>query len=726
MGQDDNIKNIFVVDDDPAIRSTLDLHLAEAGYKVTLCSNNGDFFDEMARHPFDILITNIGMPEISDSTNAADPEDSRNRAPVILLTGRDEISGALHGMKEGAYDYLEKPITKEHLLATVQRAMVHRAVLERNTELEKVNLELREQTKALRVAEKVIACASDGIFVTDINGTIEFVNPAFTTITGFTPKEAIGQKPSILKSGRQSPEFYKDLWSTLRSTGHWEGEIWNRKKDGSIYPQFTFISAIRDSNGDITKSVSTIRNSDAPVTNYASFINDITKLKNDENEIYFHSNYDPLTRLPNRSLFEERLTHAISRMKREAQMMAVFFLDLDNFKKVNDAFGHNAGNLLLKEASTRLLAQLRESDTVSRLGGDEFAILLEDVTNEFEVKDIVDRLITSMSQSYMLDGCEVFVSASVGIALCPDAGETSEILIKNADIAMYHAKEKGKNRYDFFAEEMSARLVERLAIETGLRKAVQNNELVALYQPQVDSSSGRITGLEALMRWQRPGHGLVSPGEFISIAEESNLIVSMGEWILREACHELKRWHNKGYDDLVISVNVSAKQFEKQDLAETVQKVLDEADLLPTYLELEVTESAIMANVKWATKVMNEIHNLGVRISIDDFGTGYSSMSHLKNFPISKLKVDKSFIDDITSDSDNQAIVRATISMGQGMGLSVIAEGAETLEQVQVLHENGCPDIQGFFFSPPADAETVMGLLKEHNSKERSQKWACC
>lgn len=717
MSSNGGAKSIFVVDDDPAVRTILDFHLAEAGYKVTLCASDGDFYDEIERHSFDLLITDLRIPEIKGIAALEYLKNNHMTSPVIVLTGANEADSARRIMKSGAFDCLNKPIIEEHLLTTVQRALTHREILERNLHLERENQDYLDRLErhvakrkvVLLMAEKIIACALEGIIVTDTDGIIEFVNPAFSTITGFSAEEAIGQRPSILKNDKQGADFYEELWATLVTTGHWEGEVWNQKKNGNIYPLSVSISAIRDSEGR--------------VTNYASFINDITRRKEDEKEIYFRGNYDYLTRLPNRSLFEERLTHAISRAKRDSQIMAVLFLDLDNFKNVNDTFGHSVGDLLLKEASDRLMATLRESDTVSRLGDDEFAILLEEVANEFEVKDVVCRLMACMNKSYILDGYEVFVSTSIGISLFPDAGDSSETVVKSAGIAMYHAKEKGKNRYEFFAKEMSDRLLKRLAIETGLRKALENDGLVALYQPQVDSETGRIHGLEALMRWQRPGFGLESPSEFIPVAEESGLIVKMGEWILREACYEVKRWHNAGFDDLRMSVNVSAKQFEKKGLVRIVRLILLETNLAPHHLELEITESAILADEEKATKIMRQLNDLGVHISIDDFGTGYSSMSHLRKFPISKLKVDKSFVDDISSDNDNMAIVRATISMGQSMGLRVIAEGAETKEQIRILKENGCSHIQGYYFSPPATPDKILDLLTKHNQEASSPTW---
>ncbi len=711
-------KNIFVVDDDPAIRTILGSRLKEAGYKVTLCDGD-DLVDKMEQNPFDLLITGVRMPEASGVAALEYVKSNHQTAQVILLTGANEIDTAINVMKNGAFDYLEKPITQEHLLSSVQRALAHHEILERNLHLERENqgylarLERHatEREEALRMAEKIIARAFEGIIVTDTNGIVKFVNPAFTTITGLTAQESIGRRPDILRTDKQGPDFYAKLWAILVSTGHWEGEIWNQKKDGSVYP--------------LSVSISSIRDSDKRVTNYASFIKDISKRKKYEKEMHFRVNYDRLTRLPNRSFFKERLTHAILRAKRESQTMAALFLDIDNFKNVNDTYGHSVGDLLLKEASARLMETLRESDTVSRLGDDEFAILLEEVANEFEVKDVVCRLIDNMNKPYLLDEYEIFVSVSIGITLFSDEGDSAGAVMKSADIAITHAKKKGKNRYEFFVKEMSDRLTARLAIETGLRKALEKDELVAMYQPQVDSVTGRIQGLEALMRWRRPGFGLEPPSKFISVAEQSGLIISMGEWILREACSEVKRWHNVGFDDLLMSVNVSAKQFEKKNLVETVRLILSETNLAPHYLELEITESSIMANMDWATKIMRQLSELGVNISIDDFGTGFSSMSRLRKFPISKLKVDKSFVDDITGDNDNMAIVQATISMGHSMGLRVIAEGAETLEQVSALNDNGCSHIQGFYFSPPETPEKILELLKKHNQTERSSTWAC-
>jgi diguanylate cyclase (GGDEF)-like protein/PAS domain S-box-containing protein len=544
-----------------------------------------------------------------------------------------------------------------------------------------------------KLADKIFENATEGVLITDRNGVIVNVNRAFCQVTGYNRKEAVGKTPAILNSRRQNSQFYQAMWQALLREGHWEGEIWNRRKNGEVYLEWLSISAVRNDGGE--------------ASHYIAIFSDITLARENEKKLQHLAYYDPLTDLPNRVLFQDRLNQALSRAERDGTLVALLFLDLDRFKGVNDTLGHKAGDRLLTETARRLKYCMRASDTVARLSGDEFTAIVPDLENGEGAIRVAQKLIDALAVPYFLEGREVFITTSIGIGLYPAHGETAEALLKAADQAMYQAKEHGRNNYQFFRGGQHDSSVVLFTLEHALRRAVERNQLEVLYQPLVDLESGRVTGTEALLRWNHPERGVISPVDFIPLAEETGLIIPIGEWVLRQACQQNMRWARHGFGPLRMAVNLSALQLKQPNFAEKVAEILDDTGMDPEWLELELTETMVMQNAAEVLGILRQLKSLGIHISIDDFGTGYSSLAYLKHFPINTVKIDKSFIQGVTSDFDDAAISQAIIALAHSLKLRVVAEGVETEQQLGFLREHNCCDAQGFLFSRPLPPEAV-------------------
>ena len=557
---------------------------------------------------------------------------------------------------------------------------------------------LQYATERLDLFSQVFESSSEAIVITDAEHNIVVVNLAFTLITGYDLADVMWKNPKLLSSGRQTPEFYQSMWKSLNETGRWQGEIWNRRKNGEIFPEWLSISTVKDGNGK--------------VTNYIAIFNDITRRKESEQQIQFLAHYDALTKLPNRTLFGDRIQQALAAAKRSSKKVALLFLDLDRFKSINDSLGHLSGDLLLQSVANRLKSCVREMDTVCRQGGDEFMVLLTEIDKAEDAAYIATKIVSAMSDAHLVEDTRLIVTFSIGISIYPDHAIDSQLMIKNADAAMYHAKEKGRNNFQFFTPDMNAEASERLVLESDLRRAVQQNEFVLHYQPQIDNRNGRVVGIEALIRWHHPDKGLISPAKFIPIAEYCGLINSIGEWVLKTACIQNKNWQDEGLLKVPVAVNISALQFHQKNFKESIAQALSESGLEPGYLELEITEGITIKDIETTVRSLNELKLMGVLISIDDFGTGYSSLSYLKRFPIDKLKIDQSFVCDLTTDADDASIVQTIISMGHGLRLKVIAEGVETAEQLAFLKERQCDEIQGYYFSKPLTADDFSEYMK--------------
>ncbi len=552
------------------------------------------------------------------------------------------------------------------------------------------DMALNASQRNLHLAEKVIESSLEGILITDDKARIISVNPAFTRLTGYRPEEVIGRNPSLLNSGRQSPEFYREMWAQLSAEGQWQGEIWNRRKSGELYPELLTITAIKDRDGTLT--------------NYAAVFSDISQLKENEAHIRHLAYFDPLTGLPNRRLLEDRLQVALAHAHRNRNRAAVLFIDLDRFKRINDSLGHEVGDQLLMEIARRLCACLREDDTVARMGGDEFIAVLSDLTDPDDAAHTATRIIESLRRPVQVDGHELTVTTSIGISIFPDDSRDPVALIKNADTAMYRAKDEGRNAFQLYQPAMNARSLEHLALESALHRALAREELVLHFQPLVHVEAGRTVAAEALLRWMHPDLGLVPPADFIPLAEETGLIVPIGEWVLRTACLQHARWREAGHGELRMLVNISARQFRDEGFTAMVARVIAETGMPAAQLTLELTETMLMDGSERIIGVLDGLRALGVRLALDDFGTGYSSLAYLKRFPIDELKIDRLFIRDIDRNPDDAAIAEAIIKLAHSLGLRVVAEGVESAEQLAILAQHGCDLAQGFHFSKPVEA----------------------
>jgi len=554
----------------------------------------------------------------------------------------------------------------------------------------------------LRVAATAFE-SQDGMFVTDANKIILRVNRAFTTITGYSAEEAVGKTPALLKSGRQDQHFYASMWDSINHTNVWEGEIWNKRKNGELYPERLIITSVK--------------NADGIVTNYVASLTDITATKAATDEIKNLAFFDPLTRLPNRRLLLDRLKQALASSARSGNKGALLFLDLDHFKTLNDTLGHDVGDLLLQQVAARLTSCVREGDTVARIGGDEFVVLLEDLsTQPIEAagmaENISNKILESVDQSYQLAAHSYRSTVSIGATLLSDHATGVEELLKQADIAMYQAKDSGRNALRFFDPQMQEAITVRTELEDQLRIAIEQQQFKLYYQIQVDNN-GLSIGAEALIRWLHPQRGLIQPLQFIPLAEDTGMILPIGEWVLNTACAQLKKWQqNKATRELSLSVNVSAKQFHQAEFVSRVQSILDRHAIDPAFLKLELTESTLLEDVEGVIHKMMKLRKIGVRFELDDFGTGYSSLQYLKKLPLNQLKIDQSFVFDIELDSNNRALVRTIIAMAHSLDLKVIAEGVETQEQLEFLKSKGCNHYQGFLFGNPVPIDELEASFK--------------
>ncbi len=551
---------------------------------------------------------------------------------------------------------------------------------------------LQHSQRSLHLAEKVIESSLEGIVVTDAQGLILSVNPSFTRLTGYRAQEVIGKTPAVLRSGRHDKAFYSEMWRRIREEGNWQGEVWNRRKNGEVYPQLLTIAAIRDEAGELS--------------HYAALFSDISELKDTEARIRNLAYYDPLTHLPNRRLLQDRLSVAIAHAHRSQGRLAVVFIDLDRFKRINDSLGHAIGDQLLQEVASRLQCSVKEDDTVARMGGDEFVILLSDIEDIEQVVQVARRTLEAMSLPILVNEQELVITCSLGISIYPEDGVSLDSLIQNADSAMYRAKEAGRNSYQLYSATMNAHSLEHLALEVTLRKAIQEEELSVHFQPLFDARNETLVSAEALLRWHSPTMGWVSPSDFIPLAEESGLIVQIGEFVLRRVCRELQRWTALGYEAVSVAVNVSAMQFRSKDFLESTRAVIQEYDIRPGQLTFELTESMLVDEAVENIRTMNALRKMGICLAVDDFGTGYSSLSYLRRFPVDTLKIDRAFIRDIDTNQQGASLVAAVILLGHSLGLKVVGEGVEREGQLRMLQGHGCDLIQGFHYSAAVDGVT--------------------
>ncbi|MDD3519372.1 MAG: EAL domain-containing protein, partial [Chromatiales bacterium] len=586
-------------------------------------------------------------------------------------------------------------------LTTLRLGRASQDLARSNRDLEAHLSALQRTQTELRLYATVFTNATEGMMITDAASRIVAVNPAFTTVTGYTQEEVVGQMPSILRSGRQGDDFYREMWQTLQREGQWQGEIWNRRRNGEVYPEWLSITTVFDQSGS--------------PTHYIGVFSDISDRKEAEARIHHLAYHDALTNLPNRVLLHDRLGQAILQSRRSGRRSAVLFLDLDRFKNINDSLGHEVGDMLLVTVARRCLDAVRETDTVTRQGGDEFVIVLPDIEHTQDAALVARKILAALESPIKAGAHELTVTGSVGIALHPEDGQTVSMLLRNADAAMYQAKANGRNGFQFYSADMNTASLGGLLLENQLRSAIERDELLLYYQPKFDARSSRIVGVEALLRWRHPELGLTGPERFIPVAEESGLILPIGEWVLRAAARQLRAWLDQGHPPVVMAVNISAHQFRQQDLPGLTRALLAEYRLPPQLLEFELTETLLMHDVGQAVDTLADLRKLGVQLSIDDFGTGYSSLAYLEQFDVHTLKIDRRFISDIRADDGRIGarsdaggkIAVAVIALGHSLGQQVVAEGVETAYQRDFLLQHDCDQLQGFLFAPPLPASEI-------------------
>jgi diguanylate cyclase (GGDEF)-like protein/PAS domain S-box-containing protein len=704
--------------------------------------------------------------------------------------------------------------------------LAHRAADGSVDHLSSIMRDIRERKAAetqLRKLTQAVEQSAGTIIITDRDGRIEYANPYFHALTGYTPEETIGRNPRLWQSGQTPLQTYQAMWQTILAGGVWHGEMLNRKKNGELFWEASTISPVRNEKEEITHfvavkqditqskeaeeklrlwrralessvnaititdvtlpdfpyvyvnpaferitgysaeealgkngrflqnqdtdqpelehirravreqrdgkallrnyrkdgslfwnelSISPVRNDAGEVTHYIGIQNDVTERKQYEEQLAYQSAHDTLTRLPNRNLAQDRLAQGIIFARRTGHQLALLYIDLDNFKAINDSLGHNVGDQLLQVVAQRLSGCIRSGDTVARMGGDDFALILTGVVHEEDISQVTRKVLAAIAEPAVIESHPLTVTCSIGVSLFPRDGEDAATLLKNADAAMYRAKEQGRNSVQYYTAEINSRVFQRLMMENSLRGALERNEFMLHYQPQVSLHSGEMIGMEALLRWRHAEMGMISPANFIPLAEDTGLIIPIGAWVLHTACKQVRAWHDAGLPAMRVAVNLSARQF-RENIPQLVEKALADSGLPPRFLELEITESVAMQHAESTEQTLLALRDMGVRLSIDDFGTGYSSLSYLKRFPINKLKLDQSFVRDIISDPDDATISMAIIALAHGMKLDVIAEGVETESQLKFLHRHGCDAIQGYYFSRPVTAEEMAQLLRD-------------
>lgn len=677
--------NILLIEDhkaDAVLLRELLKEDARQSFHLVHADRLEDGLAQLKQEHFDVALLDLSLPDAFGHDTFWRMHQQAPNLPIIVLTGLDDEDLAIKLAQAGAQDYL----VKSDLNSGILHRSIHYAIERKRVE------------EKLRLAATVFESTLEGILITDARTNIISVNQALCSITGYSAEEIIGSTPDILKSERHSHAFFRQLWDILNKTGQWRGEIWNRRKNGEVFPTWVNISAVPSSSTNNT-------------SHYVAVFTEITELKLSEERLNYLAHHDPLTGLPNRLLFHDRLEQAVLQAQRNKCLIAVMFLDLDRFKIINDTLGHRIGDELLVAVAERLKHCARETDTIARLGGDEFAVIVTQIAQEEDVGLVAQKIIKTLSAVYSVAGYEVFITASIGINLYPGIDNDRGKILENADVAMYHAKQYGRNNYQFYSTDMNAVAFERLMLETNLRRALEREEFTLYYQPQIDMQSGSVNGVEALIRWQHPDLGLVSPVEFIPLLEETGLIVPVGEWVIRTACQQTRDWLDAGFPPLTMAVNLSARQFRQANLVEMIEQSLHEFNIPSELLELELTESIMMDNIEETVETLKKLKLLGLKIAIDDFGTGVSSLGYLKHFPVDTLKLSYDFVLNLPMDSADASIASAVINLARNMQLSSVAEGVENQGQMDFLRSQDCERIQGFLFSRPIPPDQMTALL---------------
>ena len=700
--------HILLTDDDPRMLESLKNLLELYEFRVDTALGGQAGIDKLSSNHYDVLLLDLKMPDITGHDVMAYMNHNNIDTTTIVVSGETSLSDISKALRHGAYDYLKKPYVPEELTATVSNA-VRKKLLEKSHQ--SIQTKLNQSEKLHRF---IVNNSPDIIFVLDNKGNISFINSQIESLLGFARKDLMG-KPitEIIDDNNERVEFFFErALAPHNAPQSTEVVLKNLTNDHKRHFEIT-IWSISDTNERIPSS--------GQHFHAYGTARDITDRKEAEAFINFQAYHDLLTRLPNRSLFKDRLSTAISQAERNNSKLAVMFIDLDRFKVINDSLGHTMGDRLLQAVSQRLQEHIRKSDTLSRFGGDEFTLLLPEITNDEAATQVAEKILESVKQPFILGGHDIYVGASIGIATYPEAGNNMDTLIKNSDIAMYQVKNTGKDGFKVFNPEMSDNPTERLMLEQDIRRAIELDEFEICYQPQVDTITQTVCGVEALIRWNHPNLGRLSPTEFIPIAEESRLIIEIDKHTLRKACQEIRHYHHQGMPDLRLAVNLSPIMIERDDFVDTVLTILKEEGFPASHLELEITENILMGDRQDIVDKLLLLSSKGINLALDDFGTGYSSLSYLQKFPLKTLKIDRSFINNIKNSDDEACIVNAIISMAQGLRMSIIAEGVENKEQLEYLKALGCDIVQGFLFGAATNLEQVSTLFHQRQSQYQSQ-----
>ncbi len=704
---------LLLVDDKQELLTSLDHLLTLYGYEADQALGGQAAKHALANQEYDVVLLDLIMPEISGHDILDFAAREKLASKIIVVSGDSSFSGVKHALHCGAFDFVKKPYEAAELIATLETAL-------RQVQLEKRHDEMQSQLKESEELHRFIVNSSpDLVYMLDCNGCFTFVNDRLESMLGFSREALVGKHFSelidadyvekaqnLFNERRIGDRAVKNEEIRLRSNIQETREGLSRAK--TVWTELTamgvYVNSLDRTQENFIGTYGTAR--------------DISERKEAEELINFQAYHDLLTHLPNRALLKDRLGIAIAHAKRSKRKLATMFLDLDRFKLVNDTLGHNMGDRLLKAVANRLQSCLRSGDTLSRFGGDEFTLLLPEVRTRSDVVIIAEKILDRLGEAFVIDGHELFVGASIGIAMYPEGGDTGDSLVQNADIAMYHVKSRGKNGYQFFSEEMNHQFSTRLSLERELRKGLIEGEFEVFYQPQVSLADGRVTGVEALVRWRHGVRGLVEPAEFLPLAAETGLIQQIDEFVQQQAFHDVAAWRRNGFSEMQVSVNLTSVQIEQEGFVERFVAALEVSGLEAEGVILEITESTLMQDIEVIIPKLKQVQSLGARIAIDDFGTGYSSLAYLQQFPINTLKIDRSFVGDLRADASGASIVDAIVAMARGLKLDLVAEGVENRTQLRYLAEQGCEEVQGYVFSPALPATELVSLLRDNRFAE--------
>ena len=684
---------VLIVEDNQYEATHLQLTLTQMGHQVIDTVSTGEAcLASINRQIPDLLLVDIVLQGKLSGIDTVERLKHYRHLPVIFLTSYSNDEFIAQAEHARPYAYLLKPFRQQELEFIIKMCLI-RSQLERRLHDEKLQVESK-----LQQAMAVIEHTSEGIILTDARGRIELVNKAFERITGYSEAEVLGQTPALLSSGRHSEEFYAAMWQRLNTDRKWQGEIWNRRKNGEVYHQWL--------------TINTVLNQRHRASHYIAIFSDISEVKRSEAQLKYQAHHDVLTELANRTLFDNQLKHAIASAARHDYQFAVLFIDLDRFKEVNDRHGHQCGDRLLKDVASRLAGCVREADLAARLGGDEFVVLLDNIDSADAAAAVADKIVEIVAAPYRDGNLEHHLGCSIGIAVYPNDGRDHNELVRNADAAMYKSKERGGNTFSFYDSQLTLQTLARAHFLNSFKQGLDQGQFILHYQPVVDTRHSRITGIEALVRWQHPELGLLAPSDFIPQAETSGLIIPLGEWVLTEACRQMQLWLTRGIDAGIIAVNIAGLQLQRGKLLATLEQVLAITGLPAHRLELELTEPCAGNTAALSEAALAQLKGIGVSIAIDDFGTGATSLIRLKRLPVNKLKIDRSLIVQLASNDADQALTRTIITLGEDLGLQIVAEGVEYNAQARSLASLGCHYAQGFLYGTPAAAVDIEPQLK--------------